>query len=121
MKFLIFETNALSTLAEVNGAFKWENIGSTTSLVKLSDITIARGNQATGKTAYVIPIADEAKANEFATTAQQNGVTVQIVDEATAIAKKDELLAQVTTDENEVLKQRVADLELQVTTLEGRV
>ena len=97
MKFLMFENNSLSTLAEVNGEFKWENIGCSARSLKLSDMTIARGNQTTGKTSYVLPISNESAANEFVLVAQQYGVTVQIVDEVTAQAKKDELLAQVPT------------------------
>lgn len=96
MKFMLFETNALSTLAEVNGGFKWENIGSNATIIKLSDVTIARSNQTSGKTSYVVPVADEAKTNEFTLIAQQYGVTVQIVDEVTAIAKRDELMSQPT-------------------------
>ena len=122
MKFLLFETNSLSSVAEKNGEFKWENIGSTPKLIKLSDVTTARGNQTTGKTSYVIPIADEAKANEFILEAQKYGVTVMIADEAEAQVKKGELLSQpdlaVTEEE---LKQRVTDLELQVATLTGGV
>ena len=57
MKFLQFETNGLSSIAEVNGEFKWENIGSSAKLIKLSDVTTARGNQVTGKTSYVLPVA----------------------------------------------------------------
>ena len=95
MKFLMFENNSLSTLAEVKGKFKWENLGCSARSLKLSDLTIARGNQITGKTSYVLPISNESTANDFVLVAQQYGVTVQIVDVVTAQAKKDGLLAQI--------------------------
>lgn len=94
MKYLIFETNSLSTIAEVNGEFKWEHIGTTSKLVKLSDVTIGRNNENTGKLSYVLPIADEVKAEEFRLSAQSYCVVVEIVDELTAVAKRDLLKNQ---------------------------
>lgn len=96
MKYLAFETNSLSSLAEVGGKFTWENIGSTSKLIKLSDISVGRVNNASGKMAYLIPIADLGKAEEFVLTANQYGVTVEILEEADAVIKKDELMNQTT-------------------------
>lgn len=95
MKFMLFETNSLRALAEdEKGNFKWENIGTTAKVINLIEIACGKLNSATGKISYILPVIDESKANEFIVNAAQYGVTVQIVDEATARAKYDELMNQ---------------------------
>lgn len=92
MKFLQFETNSLSTLAEdLQGAEIWGKIGTSAKMINLHDLAVGLMNPETKKISYVLPVVNEAQAGVFQTECNQYGITVNIIEEATAQVKVDAL------------------------------
>jgi hypothetical protein len=95
MNYIILETNSLVTLVgRKEGKIDWANMGTDADTINLDSVKISTENPATGKIKYILPISNLSQAQMFVIACGVTYDTVaEIVDEATAIARKDAFLS----------------------------
>lgn len=95
MNYLNFKTRSLRVVTGhwKGGGFPWELLGSSKEAIIMDDIPGSNQAPSGDKIAYLLPIVNRDKANEFVVSAGAKGCEVVILTEEQAFAKWEEYKA----------------------------
>jgi hypothetical protein len=101
MNYITLKTHSLVTLVgrTAQDSIDWENMGTNSDLIIFDEVKISMFDPATEKIYYILPIANLEQAQIFVQACGTTyDIVAEIVDEATAIARKDAFLASLPVE-----------------------